>query len=131
MTIDLIYKNRNMTILVNGEDRKITAIEPCLNNYITSEIVVPLSHIRLTVPDDKVRIKNGEITFKKEGERMKYIVEGEQIINAVRSALEDDFSKVAIVDLLMKNIEDNIWTVLEDDCEEFDDDYWEYIGDRG
>ena len=129
MTIDLIYKNHNMTILVNGEDRNITAIEPCLNNYITSEIVEPLSHIRLTVPDNKVRIKHGEITFKKEGERMKYIVEGEQIINAVRSALEDDFSKVAIVDLLMKNIEDNIWTVLEDDCDEFIEEDWDYIGD--
>lgn len=129
MTIDLIYKNRNMTILVNGENRKITAIEPCPNNYITSEIVEPLSHIRLTVPDNKVRIKDGEITFKKEGERMKYIVEGEQIINAVRSALEDDFSKVAIVDLLMKNIENNIWMVLEDDCEEFIEEDWDYIGD--
>lgn len=55
---------------------------------------------------------------------MKYIVEGEQIINAVRSALEDDFSKVAIVDLLMKNIENNIQTVLEDDCEEVTEEMW-------
>lgn len=54
----------------------------------------------------------------------KFIVEGEQIINAVRSALEDDFSKVAIVDLLMKNIENNVWTVLEDDCEEFNDELY-------
>lgn len=60
---------------------------------------------------------------------MKYIVEGEQIINAVRSALGEDFSKVAIVDLLMKNIEDNIWTVLEDDCQEFVWEDWDYIGD--
>lgn len=67
MTIDLIYKNRNMTILVNGEDRKITTIEPLPENcdYITSEIIVPLSHIRLTVPDNKVRIKDGTIMFKK------------------------------------------------------------------
>lgn len=59
----------------------------------------------------------------------KFIVEGEQIISTVRSALEDDFSKVAIVDLLMKNIENNIRTVLEDDCEEFNEDDWEYKGD--
>ena len=54
--------------------------------------------------------------------RRKFIVEGEQIISTVRSALEDDFSNVAIVDLLMKNIENNVWTVLEDDCEEYEDD---------
>ena len=59
----------------------------------------------------------------------KFIVEGEEIISTVRSALEDDFSKVAIVDLLMKNIENNVWTVLEDDCEEFNEDDWEYKGD--
>lgn len=59
----------------------------------------------------------------------KFIVEGEEIISTVRSALEDDFSKVAIVDLLMKNIENNIWTVLEDDCEEFIWEDWDYIGD--
>lgn len=58
-----------------------------------------------------------------------YIVEGKQIISAVKSALEDNFSNVAIVDLLMKNIEDNIWTVLEDDCEEFVWEDWDYIGD--
>lgn len=60
--------------------------------------------------------------------RKYYIVEGEQIINAVRSALEDDFSKVAIVDLLMKNIENNVWTVLEDDCDEFIEEDWDYKG---
>lgn len=59
----------------------------------------------------------------------KFIVEGEEIISTVRSALEDDFSKVAIVDLLMKNIENNIWTVLEDDCQEFIWEDWDYIGD--
>lgn len=59
----------------------------------------------------------------------KFIVEGEQIVSTVRSALEDDFSKVVIVNLLMKNIENNIWTVLEDDCEEFIEEDWDYIGD--
>lgn len=67
MTIDLIYKNHNMTILVNGEDRKITAIEPCPDNcdYITCEMI-NISHHRLFVPDDKVRIEDGRIVFEKE-----------------------------------------------------------------
>ena len=51
----------------------------------------------------------------------KYIVTKRQIISAVRSALEDDFSKVAIVDMLMKNIENNVETVLEDDCEVYEE----------
>lgn len=59
----------------------------------------------------------------------KYIVTGEEIIRTVRSALEEDFSKAEIVDLLMKNIENNIWTVLEDDCQEFVWEDWDYIGD--
>ena len=67
MTIDLIYKNYNMTILVNGEDRKITAIDPCPDNcnYITSEMI-NISHLRVFIPDDKVRIENGRIMFEKE-----------------------------------------------------------------
>ena len=67
MTIDLIYKNRNMTILVNGDDRKITAIDPCPDNcnYITCEMI-NISHLRLFIPDDKVRIENGRIMFEKE-----------------------------------------------------------------
>jgi hypothetical protein len=67
MTIDLIYKNRNITILVNGEDQKITAIDPCPDNcnYITSEMI-NISHLRLFIPDDKVRIENGRIMFEKE-----------------------------------------------------------------
>lgn len=60
---------------------------------------------------------------------MKYIVEGEQIINAVRSALESEFSSLEITNILMKNIENNIWTVLEDDCDEFIEEDWDYIGD--
>ena len=67
MTIDLIYKNHNMTILVNGEERKITAIDPCPDNcdYITGEMI-NISHHRLFIPDDKVRIENGTIVFEKE-----------------------------------------------------------------
>lgn len=67
MTIDLIYKNRNMTILVNGEDRKITSIDPCPDNCgcITYEMI-NISHLRFFIPDDKVRIEDGKIVFEEE-----------------------------------------------------------------
>lgn len=56
-----------------------------------------------------------------------YIVTKSKILNAVRYSLECDFSKTAIVDLLMKNIEEEIETVLEDDCEEMTDEMWEAL----
>lgn len=56
-----------------------------------------------------------------------YIVTKEEILNAVRHALECDFSKTAIVDILMKNIENEIETVLEDDCEEMTDEMWDAL----
>ena len=56
-----------------------------------------------------------------------YIVTKSKIFNAVRYGLECDFSKTAIVDLLMKNIEEEIETVLEDDCEEMTDEMWEAL----
>lgn len=56
-----------------------------------------------------------------------YIVTKSGILNAVRYALECDFSKSAIVDLLMKDIEEEIETVLEDDCEEMTDEMWETL----
>lgn len=56
-----------------------------------------------------------------------YIVTKEEIFYAVRYALECDFSKTAIVDLLMKNIEKAIETVLEDDCEEMTDEMWDAV----
>ena len=59
----------------------------------------------------------------------KYIVEGEQIISTIKSALEDNIQNRTIITELMTSIENNIWTVLEDDCEEFIDEDWEYIGD--
>lgn len=59
----------------------------------------------------------------------KYIVEGEQIIGTVRSALEDNIQNSTIIRELMVSIENNIWTILEDDCEEFNDEDYEYIGD--
>ena len=58
-----------------------------------------------------------------------YIVTGEQIISTVRSALEDNIQNSTIIKELMISIENNIWTVLEDDCEEFNEEDYEYIGD--
>ena len=59
----------------------------------------------------------------------KFIVEGEQIISTVKSALEDNIQNRTIITELMTSIENNIWTVLEDDCGEFNEENWEYIGD--
>lgn len=59
----------------------------------------------------------------------KYIVEGEQLISTVKSALEQHITNNTIIRELMASIENNIWTVLEDDCEEFNEDDWEYKGD--
>lgn len=56
-----------------------------------------------------------------------YIVTKSQMLNAVRYALECDIAKSEIVDLLMKNIENEIETVLEDDCEEMTDEMWDLI----
>lgn len=56
-----------------------------------------------------------------------YIVTKSDIFNAVRFALECDFPRTAIVDLLMKKIEEEIETVLEDDCEEMTDEMWETL----
>lgn len=58
----------------------------------------------------------------------KFIVEGEQIINTVKSALEQHITNPTIVRELMTSIENNVWTVLEDDCEEFNYRDYEYIG---
>ena len=56
-----------------------------------------------------------------------YIVTKSDILNAVRYALECDFAKTTIVDILMKNIEEEIETVLEDDCEEMTDEMWDAL----
>lgn len=56
-----------------------------------------------------------------------YIVTKAKIFNAVRYALECDISKTAIVDLLMKNIEEGIETILEDDCKEMTDEMWDAL----
>ena len=59
-----------------------------------------------------------------------YIVTGKQIISTIRSALEDNIQNSTIIRELMTSIENNVWTVLEDDCEEFIGEDWEYIGER-
>ena len=59
----------------------------------------------------------------------KFIVEGEQIINTVKSALEQHITNNTIIRELMSSIENNIWMVLEDDCQEFVWEDWDYIGD--
>ena len=56
-----------------------------------------------------------------------YIVTKSQLFNAVRFGLECEFETKAIIDLLMKNIESEIETVLEDDCEEMTDEMWERL----
>ena len=56
-----------------------------------------------------------------------YIVTKSQMFSAVRHGLECDISKVAIVNELMKNIENEIETVLEDDCEEMTDEMWDVL----
>lgn len=56
-----------------------------------------------------------------------YIVTKSQMFNSVRRGLECDFSKVAIVNELMKNIEKEIEIVLEDDCEEMTDEMWDVL----
>lgn len=59
----------------------------------------------------------------------KFIVEGEQIISTVESALEQHITNNTIIRELMVSIENNIWMVLEDDCDEFIEEDWDYIGD--
>jgi hypothetical protein len=51
----------------------------------------------------------------------KFIVEGEQLLSTIRSALEDNIQNRTIIIELMASIENNIWTVLEDDCEVVED----------
>ena len=49
----------------------------------------------------------------------KFIVSEIQIIRAVKYALELNIQEKRIVDILMHDIEDEIETVLYDDCEEY------------
>ena len=51
----------------------------------------------------------------------KFIVEGEQIISTVEYVLEKNIVNSKIIRELMRHIKNNIWSLLEDDCEEFDE----------
>ena len=48
----------------------------------------------------------------------KFIISEKQILNAVKYALELNIQEQKIVDILMHGVEDEIETVLYDDCEE-------------
>jgi hypothetical protein len=48
----------------------------------------------------------------------KFIVTEKQILDAVKYALELNIQESKIVDILMHDVEDEIETVLYDDCEE-------------
>lgn len=48
----------------------------------------------------------------------KFIITERQILNAVKYALELSIQESRIVDIFMHDIEDEIETVLYDDCEE-------------
>lgn len=49
----------------------------------------------------------------------KFIISEKQILDAVKYALELNIQEQRIVDILMHDIEDEIETVLYDDCEEY------------
>ena len=50
----------------------------------------------------------------------KFIISEKQILNAVKYALELNIQEQRIVDILMHDVEDEIETVLYDDCEEYE-----------
>ena len=49
----------------------------------------------------------------------KFIISEKQILSAVKYALELNIQEKRIVDILLHDIEDEIETVLCDDCEEY------------
>lgn len=49
----------------------------------------------------------------------KFIITRKQILNAVKYALEVNIQEQKIVDILLYDIEDELDTVLYDDCEEY------------
>jgi len=51
----------------------------------------------------------------------KFIVTEKQILDAVKYALELNIQESKIVDILMHDVEDEIETVLYDDCEEVEE----------
>ena len=61
--------------------------------------------------------------------RRKFIVEEEQLINAIEYGIKQNITNNTIIRELMLSIVGNVSIVLEDDCEEFNEDDWEYKGD--
>ena len=51
----------------------------------------------------------------------KFIISEKQILNAVKYALELNIQEQRIVDILMHDVEDELETVLYDDCEEVEE----------
>lgn len=51
-----------------------------------------------------------------------YIVTVQQLISTIESALEEHITNPTIVRELITSIENNVWIVLEDDCEVYDGD---------
>lgn len=49
----------------------------------------------------------------------KFIISEKQILRSVKYALELNIQEQRIVDILMHDVEDEIETVLYDDCEEY------------
>ena len=49
----------------------------------------------------------------------RFIISEKQILNAVKYALELNIQEQRIVDILMHDVEDEMETVLYDDCEEY------------
>ena len=49
--------------------------------------------------------------------RIQYIVTENQILSTIESALKDHIANPTIIRELMKSIKNNVETVLEDDCE--------------
>lgn len=49
----------------------------------------------------------------------RFIISEKQILKAVKNALDLNINEPIIVDALMHKIENNIETVLYDDCEEY------------
>ena len=53
--------------------------------------------------------------------RTQYIVTENQILSTVESALRDHITNPTIIKELMVSIENNVATVLEDDCEVYEE----------
>ena len=50
-----------------------------------------------------------------------YIVTEDQLLSTIKSALQEHITNPTIIRELMKSIENNVETVLEDDCEVYEE----------